>query len=161
MKNQLIYQDEHCMVTYGPTGVTEGHVKIFPRTAAKRLKDIPMQQALHLFTMAGKVASILFEGLGAQGTNIICNDGVLDQALCVHVIARFEGDGLKLQWEPKQASREELDKVEKQISAHTQYLGVAVQEEPKKETQETTIKEILEESNKEVNHLLRQLERIP
>ena len=175
MESNVIYQDEHCIVAYGPKGVVDGHVKIFPKKPAKRLSDLPIKDAVYLFEMAGKIASILFDGLGAHGTNIICNDGVLDKSLCVNVIPRFQGDNLKLEWQPKPGDRAKLDNIEKELKPQMQYITVEVNDNPTLNNDSSDKENLenvdnfdsiesdnpIEKSNKAINMLLRQINRLP
>ena len=176
MESNVIYQDKHCVVAYGPMGVVDGHVKIFPKKPVKRLSDLPVKDSVYLFEMAGKIASILFEGLGAHGTNIICNDGVLDKSLCVNVIPRFQGDNLNLEWHPKPGDRAKLDNVEKELRPQMQYIGVEPSDNSMM-SDNSTMKgdsnmidniddntesdDPIEKSNKGINMLLRQINKLP
>ena len=170
MNNNLIYKDEHCYITYGPEGVVDGHVKIFPLKPAKRLNELSSSEVVYLFDMAGKIASILFDGLGAHGTNIICNDGILDKSLCINVIPRFNNDNLGLEWQPKPGDRSKLEKIEEELKPQLEYIGVNVESNKSTETNNDLISNRIEpdedldpigESNKKIDQLIRQITRIP
>jgi len=55
---------------------------------------------VHQLTVSSFVASILYEALGAQGTNIIVNE--FEGNIRSSIIPRFENDGLNFIWDMKQ-----------------------------------------------------------
>jgi outer membrane biosynthesis protein TonB len=68
-----------------------------------------------MFEAANTCASMLFDGLRAQGTNIILNEGPTTTQL--HIVARFENDGLNFTWEPKPGDRTEITELAGKIAS--------------------------------------------
>jgi len=97
--NDMIYSDEYCHVLMPEDSAVVGHVIVKPNNYDS-IEDIPVEVAAHLFFVCSFVATALFESLGAHGTNIILHSGINPdnpEGKCiVHVIARFEDDGLNL-----------------------------------------------------------------
>lgn len=107
---QVIYEDEKVLCLLSNKGVVKGHIKIYSKVEAKDIEKLSSEDSAHLFYVASYAATLLFEGLKVQGTNIILKSGVsddnLDGELCLHVLPRMPEDGLNktLLWEPKQPS---------------------------------------------------------
>ncbi len=170
-KESIVYEDAVCAVLYMDKDVNKEAVRVYPKVHASYLWELPRPVAVHLFKVAGKVASTLFELVHAQGTNIVANDGVLDEHVHVAVIPRRDDDGLKLMWEPKQASREELDKVEKKLKGPVAYLTVQGKEpEQPVQRQEAHVTAPAQDEEKappederseRIDYLIRSINRIP
>jgi histidine triad (HIT) family protein len=98
-KEGMIYNDEWVSVIMPEDGSVLGHIIITPNNH-DAIDDMPVEEAAHLFFVSSFVATALFESLGAHGTNIILHSGIHpdnDDGKCkVHVIARFQDDGLEI-----------------------------------------------------------------
>ena len=102
-KMAALYEDDKILIAQASSPQSAGHLEIYALSEAKDFEKVNAETARHLLTAAASCGSLLFQGLGAQGTNIIVKSGVSDDnkdSLVVHVIARWENDGLDLQWEP-------------------------------------------------------------
>jgi len=93
-----LYEDAFVVVELASEPAAHGHVIVRPVKPAKHLAELSAEESAHLFTVASYTAAILFQGLQAEGTNIICNED--EEQLAVHIIARTSTDGLSFQWEP-------------------------------------------------------------
>src|SRR3989338_4913333 len=84
------------------------------------------------------LAAAVFEATQAQGVNIIQNNGaVAGQAVPhvhIHIIPRFENDGIKLNWDAKKVTDKQLENIQSRIVAAAQKL--AADKAPKKEVDE-------------------------
>ncbi len=135
----LLYEDERVLVVLAKRGMVPGHVEIYSKTEVKLIENLSEEEVVHLFYTASCAASLLFEGLKAQGTNIILKSGRSDDnpegGLVVHVLPRKEGDGLPdLCWKPRSADYD-LDSVASKIKDRTWKINY--QEEKKKVVVET------------------------
>ncbi|MBI2572982.1 HIT domain-containing protein [Candidatus Woesearchaeota archaeon] len=122
-KNTLLYEDEKVLVIVPAKGVVEGHIEIYSKEETKDFSKLNGESGAHLFTVASMAASALFEGLGAQGTNIVIKSGNSDDnpgsGLVAHVLARFADDSLKdMHWQPKPATYN-LDSIQSKIKDKT------------------------------------------
>ena len=157
----VIYDDNKVVVALAPTPASLGHVIIIPKEHFTILEQMPDFIAGHMFSVANKVSTAIFETLRVHGTNIIIENGVSAGQRIAHfainVIPRSENDGLGFNWMPKHLSDDDMSTAELQLKEHTKNVGVF---EPEKkaikfdETQETI------PSNDE-DYTLRQLRRIP
>ncbi len=167
----LLYEDALMKISLSSQPMVKGHVEVRPVREVSFLGDLTDEEVTHLFFGASYAASALFELVGAQGTNMILNES--DDQLCIHVLARFENDGINFLWQPNKASPEDLSSSAKDIKDKIDYLlwakenpeaaakskqGPSIDSKPakviKSETDEKT-------GEKKVNYLLRSLRRIP
>ena len=103
----VIYEDEKVLCVIPKKSIVHGHIEIFSKQEEKDIDKLSAEDSTHLFYTASFAATAVFEGLGAQATNIILKSGRADDnlngKLSVHVIPRMMDDNLKgLMWTPKQ-----------------------------------------------------------
>jgi histidine triad (HIT) family protein len=134
--NQVLYEDEQVLCIIPEKGVVKGHIEVYSKVEKSLIEKLSIEESFHLFSTASLAATLVFEGLGSQGTNIILKSGITDDnpegKLCVHILPRAKDDGLNksLLWEPKQPSYD-VDSVMKKIKDKT--WKVKYKEETKKE----------------------------
>ncbi len=114
-KDRIIYEDDVAIALLVKKATARGHIRILPKKLTKSIEDLKEDESEHLFRLANSVAVMLFENLGAKGTNIITNE---DDGFMIDIIARNENDGLNFQWQPKQIDTEELASVKSSISSN-------------------------------------------
>ncbi|MFT7616161.1 MAG: diadenosine tetraphosphate (Ap4A) HIT family hydrolase [Candidatus Woesearchaeota archaeon] len=157
----LLWEDDIAKVEMATKPITQGHLKVFAQTAYKTVEAIPKETLSHLFAVASRCATILFEGLKAQGTNIIIKNGPASgqetESVCIDVIARNENDGLNFVWQPTQGDQAQIQQTAKDIASKI------VIYEPTTQAQATVVEEPRsKEEEKEVeDYLLHELERMP
>jgi histidine triad (HIT) family protein len=102
---EIIYQDEKCAVVTPETPQNTGHLELYPKEA-EEYEELSYESSAHIFFVASFTATALFEGLKAQGTNIILRTGNSDHQgpAKIHIIARYEDDSLDLIPPPGQPS---------------------------------------------------------
>lgn len=132
-----LYEDERLLVLLSNKAVA-GHLEIYSKTEASLLEKLPAEEAAYLFQVGSSAASLLFQGLDAQGTNLILKSGRTDDhpqgLLCLHVLPRKQDDSLQgLLWQPKQPGYN-LDGVMEKIKDKTWKVKY---KEEKKETPKT------------------------
>jgi len=134
-KANVLYEDEKVFVMLAPDPATAGHVLVLPKEHAAILEQVPDLVVAELFKVANKVGVAIFEAFGAQGTNVLVQNGPAagqkQNHVLLHVLARFENDGLQLTWTPKQASDDELAQAELLIKGETKSVGIFEKEKPK------------------------------
>ncbi|MGC9310767.1 MAG: HIT domain-containing protein [Candidatus Aenigmatarchaeota archaeon] len=108
---KAVYEDSVTLAVLGE-GIN-GHTRVYAKGGAKSISDLPDEDIIHLFFVASFAATAAFEGLKVQGTNIIVNNS--EDAFCIDVIPRREGDGLSFMWEPKPGNPEELEEIAEKI----------------------------------------------
>ncbi|MEM4246800.1 MAG: HIT family protein [Candidatus Woesearchaeota archaeon] len=161
-KKGMLFEDEQIAILLAPKPAVPGHIILAPKTHAAILEQVPDFMIGKMFDKANKVSIAVFEALGAEGTNIIVNNGIAAgqsvNHFLINVIPRRENDNLNILWQPKQLSEEEMSTIELQLKEESKGIGVfeKEKEKPKEEKKPEEIKEEEEE-----NYLLKQLERLP
>ncbi|MBI2151121.1 HIT family protein [Candidatus Woesearchaeota archaeon] len=113
LKKNVLYEDEEVVLALKESVLIPGQIIVFPKqhlTIMEMLDDNLLGKCATLANLAGKV---IFDGLGAQGTNVLIRNGLgAGQEVphfAIDVIPRQENDGLNLQWDLKKAEEEELE----------------------------------------------------
>lgn len=155
----MLFENEKVFAMLSPEPAVPGHVLVLPKQHAPIIEAVPDFVVSNMFVVANKIGAAVFEGLGAQGTNVLIQNGTTagqrHNHAMVQVIPRFEKDGLQLGWTPKQAEDEELAKMESKIKDETTSVGV-FEREKEKPTEVEKPKEVKEEDWR-----AKQLRRIP
>jgi histidine triad (HIT) family protein len=174
MKDALFLSESFAVLlpkkSYAP-----GHVLVVPRTHYVILEQIPSEEVGHLFTVANKVSSILFDAMQAHGTNLLVRNGIPAGQDIGHVgidvVPRWKNDTTQLQWQPQQIPEDVFEKFFGRLSNELKdsivgykkkeevyamdERGQVVRQEPKKEEQHkpaeepTPEKPVLEKSSSE------------
>lgn len=146
-KRLVIYEDNEVFAYLSDRPATKGHIIVAPKKHIPIFEVIPDELLSKLFLAANRLSTVLFEALGALGTNIIVHNGIpagqKDPHFQVNVIPRFENDGLNLAWEPKKLSEDVLGDIEKRLKA-----------EPEEQVPEL-------QPDDEENYLIKSLDRVP
>jgi diadenosine tetraphosphate (Ap4A) HIT family hydrolase len=151
-----VYRDDACYATINDEPSTLGHIRIYPHSQIECLENMKSTEVLHLFKVASICSSMLYEGMKAQGTNIICHNGKGQHPLCIEVLARFNEDNLGLMWEPTQGNPAEITTTANMIKDKI----IPVDVEPSRPIVQESPDEISEVEGK-VNLRIEQLRRIP
>ncbi len=134
-KANLLFEDDKVFAMISPEPVAPGHVIVLPKAHAPIFEAIPDFVVGDLFKVANKVGVAVFESLGAQGTNVLVQNGPTagqrHNHAMVHVIPRFENDNVEVGWNPKAADEDELSDLEKSIKDETKNVGLFEKEKPK------------------------------
>ena len=161
-KSKVIYEDEKVMVVVPDQGGVPGHLQIYSKTEKQFIENLSIEDSSHLFFTASFAATAVFEGLGAQGTNLILKSGFSDDnpegRLCLHVLPRMPEDGLhKITWEAKEPSYN-LDNIAERIKDNTwsvKYINEEIKKEP------LVVKEVIKEATtvSESNPMLEEIKK--
>lgn len=114
-----IYEDEHSLAFLDANPNNHGHTLVVPKVHAKNILDISEEALTRMMPAVKKVSKAVFEGMGAAGLNITMNNerpaGQVVFHLHIHIIPRFEDDGLKV-WTRKKPYKEgEMEQVAEKI----------------------------------------------
>ena len=97
-----LYEDEEFRVILDLGPATKGHALILPKHHYANLYEIPEEMAAKAMVLAKRMAAAMTETLGCDGFNIVQNNGeVAGQTVFhfhMHLIPRYQGDGVKLGW---------------------------------------------------------------
>ena len=107
-----IYEDETTYAFMDINPGTRGHALVIPKLHAQDLFDVPADVLGDLARTAQRVARAAKAQLGCAGVNLVQSSGAAAFQsvfhIHVHVIPRYEGDGLRLPWTPKPGDKGEL-----------------------------------------------------
>ena len=160
----LLYEDKTVFALLHPEPAGIGHIIVAPKKHYQIVEQMPDYEFAHLFDIANKLSSAVFEGIGAQGTNIMIQNGVeAGQGIphvLLHIIPRRENDGLDFQWPPKQLTEEQISTVELQLKEEAKNIGGFEKSQKTEPIKLDKKREQIKMSDQE-NYLIKQLRRIP
>ena len=88
-----IYEDDLCFVILDLAPVNKGHALVISKVPAPTFTDVEDATLHHMINIAKKVDGKMREKLGADGTNIMINNGPASGQevphLHIHVIPRY------------------------------------------------------------------------
>ncbi|MGN1163562.1 MAG: HIT family protein [Candidatus Ornithospirochaeta sp.] len=92
-----IYEDDLCFVILDLSPVNKGHALVISKECAPTFTEVKDETLHHMINVAKKVDGKMRSVLGADGTNIMINNGPASGQevphLHIHVIPRYSGDG--------------------------------------------------------------------
>lgn len=110
-----IYEDDKFNVILDLGPATKGHALILPKEHADNLYELPDETAAAAMVLAKKLAKKMVDKLGADGLNVVQNNGeAAGQTVMhyhLHLIPRYKNDGQHILWNPTEPSSEELEAV--------------------------------------------------
>ncbi len=82
--------------------VTRGHVLVVPKRHIERVTDASAEMMAGMMHLATRIAHAARAGLRCDGVNILVNSGEVAGQLVphvhLHVIPRYEDDGVRIPW---------------------------------------------------------------
>ena len=141
----VLYEDEKVLCLLPTSNLIEGHIELYSKTEPYYFEKLSQTDAIHFFTVASFVASLQFQILQCQGTNLIIKSGITDDnksgTLCLNILPRTQNDSLQsLHWEPKQPTYK-LEDIEAKIKDKTwniKYKIESPKEPPKPEPKKSS-----------------------
>ncbi len=101
----VVYEDDDVLVFMDIAPIIKGHALVVPKKHYDPVTETPDDVLAKLHSIAKRVAQAQMNGLGADGVNIMQNNGTAAGQevahIHVHVIPRFNGDGHHWNWNPK------------------------------------------------------------
>lgn len=110
-----IYEDSLFRVILDSSPATRGHALILPKNHYEDLFAVPEEEAAEAMKLARKMAAVQMERLGADGLNLVQNNGAAAgqtvRHFHIHLIPRYAADGQTIGWKPGSPTAEELTEV--------------------------------------------------
>jgi|TARA_B100001971_G_scaffold118581_1_gene109219 histidine triad (HIT) family protein len=164
-----IYEDDDVLAILDLNGAAPGHVFIIPKQHIPILEQVPNHLVGKMFNVANNISSAIFDTLKVQGTNIFMTNGVSAGQKVAHamvqVIPRAEGDGIQLEWPPKQLDEEEMSTIELKLKEEVGKIGFGSGGGSSTPAVAAEVAAPVSSPDSEIegedNYLLKQLERIP
>lgn len=114
-----IFEDDNVISFLDIAPANKGHALIVTKGHYETLLDIPGGVLSDLMLKAKKVVRAMSSALGCDGFNVLMNNkkaaGQLVLHAHVHIIPRFKGDGIDLNWEPRKYKDKEIDDFRERI----------------------------------------------
>ena len=114
-----LYEDEDFRVILDMGPATRGHALLIPKEHYANLFELDDALAAKALVTAKKVASRMKEALGADGFNLVQNNGeAAGQTVShfhIHLIPRYENDGAGISWTPGSRTPEEMAEVKRLV----------------------------------------------
>ena len=114
-----LYEDEEFSVILDLGPASKGHSLILPKKHAANIYELPDETAGKAMILAKKMAGKLRYARNCDGFNVVQNNGEsAGQTVFhfhMHLIPRYEGDGVGLTWKPGELSDEVRDEILKKI----------------------------------------------
>lgn len=104
---QRIFENEHILAMLDINPLAEGHTLVVPKRQVERLEQLPPEEAAEIARHLGRIAARIVAVTGAEGYNILQNNGAAAGQVVPHVhfhiIPRRSGDGLGYRWNARSA----------------------------------------------------------
>lgn len=166
----LLYQDSIASICISNHPSSQGHLQVIPTKHITKIEELSEQESTHMWHLASYSATVLFETLKAQGTNIILNSvDFEDKHLVIDVIARTQDDGLNFLWDPKKLDETTMSEVAKQIKDKLDVMKY-YQEHPNQNkehkdesshTHHAHDDKIIKQKKNEIDYRIKHFERLP
>lgn len=115
-----LYEDDMFRVILDLGPASKGHALILPKEHFANLYELDDEYAAKAMLLAKKMATAMTKALGADGFNLVQNNGeVAGQTVFhfhLHLIPRYEGAEPIIQWEPGSVTAEEMADIAKAVS---------------------------------------------
>lgn len=110
-----IYEDEDFCVILDLSPASKGHALILPKEHYANLFELDDEKAGKVLVVAKKVITKMKEILNCDGYNLVQNNGeAAGQTVNhfhLHLIPRYEGDNVGLQWNPGTLTEEVKEEI--------------------------------------------------
>ena len=110
-----LYEDDDFRVILDAGPASKGHALILPKEHFKDLYELDDEVASKALVLAKKMITKLTDVLGCDGYNIVQNNGeIAGQTVMhfhLHLIPRYENDGVHLAWTPHESEEAQLEEI--------------------------------------------------
>lgn len=115
-----VYEDDSFKAILDIAPAAKGHVLILPKKHADNLYELDEEGTTKVLSVAKKIAIALKEEFGCDGINLLQNNGeAAGQTVMhfhIHLIPRYNKDGIDMQWEKISYEEGEAAKVASSIA---------------------------------------------
>lgn len=134
-----VFEDSEVIAVLDINPAVPGHTLIFPKKHFQFLFQISAGAREKIFSLASSLSIYLVNVLKAGGFNLyVANGATAGQKMphfVLHLIPRFDKDGLSFEWDAKKASQEELRKIASLLKANLDKEGEEKKNSLKEEKQ--------------------------
>jgi len=131
--SKKIYEDNKVLAILDINPAAMGHTLLFPKEHFSILSQTPDEIVAHLFKVANKISSVLFDTLKSEGTSIYLGNGqIAGQTVphvAIHIIPRFKDDKVSIGWKGVNISEKDMAKLEGDLSKKLKSISFENKEE--------------------------------
>ncbi len=143
---KIIYDSPDVMAFLDIRPANPGHVLVIPKNHVETLPDLPEDLNAALLQVVKIITQAQVEVLGAQGVNVLQNNGELaGQAVPhvhIHIIPRFKGDKVVINYSGLvELKEEQFEEIQKRLISKAKELALGMSTEPIKEIKEEKLPE--------------------
>jgi len=114
-----VYEDEVVLAFLDIGPVSDGHTLLIPKEHFAKLEDCPAELIGKVASRLGKISAGVVKATGADGYNMLCNNGraagQLVEHLHFHIVPRKTGDGVFDRWPSFKYPQGRIEKLAEQI----------------------------------------------
>ncbi|MBR0147614.1 MAG: HIT domain-containing protein [Lachnospiraceae bacterium] len=114
-ETNTLYEDDDFRIILDAGPATKGHALILPKAHYANIYEIPADLLAKAAVLAKEQAEHMTKVLGADGFNIVQNNGeTAGQTVFhfhIHLIPRFKDDGQKIGWNPGSPDEQDQKKL--------------------------------------------------
>lgn len=119
ISSTTLYEDKDFRVILDLGPATRGHALLIPKEHYKDLFDLDDETGAKVLLKAKRIASRIKTALGADGFNLVQNNGeAAGQTVFhfhMHLIPRYRDDHAGIHWKPGKTTPEEMEEVKRLI----------------------------------------------
>ena len=116
-----VHEDDRTVAFMDINPGSRGHLLVIPRTHAPDIHAIDDADLAAVATTAKLLAGRAVDKLGAEGVNVIQNNGSAAWQTVfhyhVHVVPRYSDDGIRLPWIPQPGDEDEIKAAAAELGA--------------------------------------------
>ena len=117
---KIIFEDDICMAILDIHPASTGHLILFPKEHYMMMPMVPDEVLGHLSVIGKSLSELLKETFSCNNTNLFMANGAAAgqqvQHFLIHIIPRYDGDGINFDLSKKNAiPEEELKKLAKEL----------------------------------------------
>jgi histidine triad (HIT) family protein len=116
-----IYENDHVLSFLDIGPLADGHTLVIPKKHYTYLHEMPSEELAEIGKALPEIADAVMAATGAQGYNVLQNNGrcagQLVDHVHFHIIPRIEGDGLGYRWNAKEYPEGKARQVQRAIIA--------------------------------------------
>jgi histidine triad (HIT) family protein len=117
-----IYEDEIVVAFLDIGPISDGHTLVMPRQHFEKVHNCPPELLGQIWTRLGRIADAVASAIGADGYNVLCNNGKaagqLVDHLHFHIVPRKTGDGVFAKWPSYKYGPGQVEIIAERIRKH-------------------------------------------
>jgi len=157
-----IYEDSNSLAILDIAPASQGHVIVMPKKHYQFLFQLPENEMLSLMKAVNFLSEIVVNTTESHGLSVVLNMGPAAMQRVPHVafnlIPRHEDDNLNLEWDRKEAKKEDIQKMAEKIKARVSHAVAKRETEASVLIKEKDEKKMKEEKT-EAEHMLKHVKR--